>query len=139
VGTAVRSMTQSATKITNRSTPECFKQPVQVANTTYVGINETLRLHTSLSSPILLAPLNNRPVTAQSIERLGYGLDDRGSRVRFPVGALGISLFTTASRTALGSTKPPIQSVPGAISLEVNRPVREADHSLHLVPRSKNE
>jgi hypothetical protein len=32
---------------------------------------------------------------------LGYGLDDRGSRVRFPA-ELGTFLFTTASRTALG-------------------------------------
>jgi hypothetical protein len=45
---------------------------------------------------------------------LGYGLDDRGSRVRFPEG-LGISLFTTASRTALGPTQPPIQWVPGVL------------------------
>jgi hypothetical protein len=58
---------------------------------------------------------------------LGYGLDDRGSRVRFPA---GISiLFTTASRTALGPTQPPIQWVPGALSLRLKRPWREADHS----------
>jgi hypothetical protein len=38
-------------------------------------------------------------------------------------------LFTTASRTALGPTQPPIQWVPGAFSLEVKRPGREADHS----------
>jgi hypothetical protein len=43
---------------------------------------------------------------------------------------LGISLFTTASRTALGPTQPPIQWVPGALSLGVKRPGREADHSL---------
>jgi hypothetical protein len=42
---------------------------------------------------------------------------------------LGIFLFTTASRTALGPTKPPIQWVPGALSLGVKRPGREADHS----------
>jgi hypothetical protein len=35
---------------------------------------------------------------------LGYGLDDRGSRFRLPVGRLGIFLFTAASRTALGRT-----------------------------------
>jgi hypothetical protein len=49
---------------------------------------------------------------------LGYGLDDRGSRVRF-----------IGSRTALGPTQSPIQWVPGAISLGVKRPGREADHS----------
>jgi hypothetical protein len=34
---------------------------------------------------------------------------------------LGIFLFTTASRTALGCTQPPIQWVPGALSLGVKR------------------
>jgi hypothetical protein len=42
---------------------------------------------------------------------------------------LGIFLFTTASRTALGPTQPPIQWEPGALSLGVKRPGREADHS----------
>jgi hypothetical protein len=50
---------------------------------------------------------------------------------------LGIFLFTTASRTALGPTQPPIQRVPGAHILAVKRPRRETDHSLHLVPRSR--
>jgi hypothetical protein len=67
---------------------------------------------------------------------LGYGLDYWGSRVRLPAG-LGIFLFTTASRTVLGPTQPSIQWVPGAFYLGVKRPGREADHSLHLVPRSR--
>jgi hypothetical protein len=38
-------------------------------------------------------------------------------------------LFTTASRTTLGPTQPPIQWVPGALSLRIKRPGRrEADH-----------
>jgi hypothetical protein len=41
---------------------------------------------------------------------------------------LGIFLFTTASRTAVGSTQPSIQWVPGALSLGVKRPESEADH-----------
>jgi hypothetical protein len=41
---------------------------------------------------------------------------------------LGIFLFTTASRTALGTTQPPIQWVPGAISLRVKRPGSISDH-----------
>jgi hypothetical protein len=55
-------------------------------------------------------------------------LDDRGSRVRLPV-ELGIFLFTTASRTALGPTQPPIQWIPGALSLGVKWPGREANYS----------
>jgi hypothetical protein len=42
---------------------------------------------------------------------------------------LGIFLFTTASRKALGTTQPPIQWVPEALSLGVKRPGCEADHS----------
>jgi hypothetical protein len=42
---------------------------------------------------------------------------------------LGIYLFPTASRTALGPTQPPIQWAPGAPSLWVKRPGREANHS----------
>jgi hypothetical protein len=42
---------------------------------------------------------------------------------------LGIILFTTASRTAPGPTQPLIQWVPGALSLGVKWPEREADHS----------
>jgi hypothetical protein len=57
---------------------------------------------------------------------MGYGLDDRGFESRQ---GLGIFLFTTASRLALGLTQPPIQWVPEAPSLGVKRPVGEADNS----------
>jgi hypothetical protein len=40
---------------------------------------------------------------------------------------LGIFLFTTASRMALGPIQPPIQWVPGTLSLGVKWPGREAD------------
>jgi hypothetical protein len=63
---------------------------------------------------------------AQSVA-LGYGLDDRGSRVRFPAG-LKIFPFTIASRTVLEPTQPSIQWVPWALSLGVKLPEREADH-----------
>jgi hypothetical protein len=42
---------------------------------------------------------------------------------------LGIFLFTTESRPALEPTRPPIQWVPGVISLGVKRLGHEADHS----------
>jgi hypothetical protein len=42
---------------------------------------------------------------------------------------LGIFLFITASRTALRPTQPRDQWVPGTISLGVERPGRESDHS----------
>jgi hypothetical protein len=42
---------------------------------------------------------------------------------------LGILLFTTTSRMALGPTQPPIQWVPGALSLGIKQPGHEANHS----------
>jgi hypothetical protein len=51
---------------------------------------------------------------------------------------LGIFLFTTVSRTALGPTQPPIQWVPGDLSLGVKRSGREADHSPPFRAEVKN-
>jgi hypothetical protein len=42
---------------------------------------------------------------------------------------LGIILFTTASKTALGPTQSPIRWILGALSLGLKQPWREADHS----------
>jgi hypothetical protein len=53
---------------------------------------------------------------------LGYRLDDRCTRVRFPAGAWNFSLHP------LGPTQPPIQWVPGALTLGVKRPGHEVDH-----------
>jgi hypothetical protein len=60
---------------------------------------------------------------------LGYGLDDRGSRARFPVAAGNFSLHHCVQN---GSGAHPVSypvGVPGALSLAVKRPWREADHS----------
>jgi hypothetical protein len=54
----------------------------------------------------------------------GYGLDDQMIRVSF---LLGIFIFSTMSRLALGPTQP--QWVPGPLSLGVKRLGCEADHS----------
>jgi hypothetical protein len=57
---------------------------------------------------------------------LGYGLDDQGFESQE---GLGIILFTTVSRLALGPTQLPIQGVQGALSLGVKQLDCEADHS----------
>jgi hypothetical protein len=82
------------------------------------------QLKKSINSNYLFSPCRDSSVGIA----LGYGLDNRGSRVRFPARA-EIFFFTTVSRTALGPTQPPIQWVQGALSLGVKRPGREADHS----------
>jgi hypothetical protein len=51
---------------------------------------------------------------------IGYGLDDGGVGVRVPVRS---RMFSTSSRSVLGSTQPPIEWVLG-----ITRPEREADH-----------
>jgi hypothetical protein len=50
-------------------------------------------------------------------QRLGYGQDDRGSRVQFPAGTGNFSLHHR------------VQNGSGALYLGVKRPGREADHS----------
>jgi hypothetical protein len=91
----------------------------------YICNNECLKRPFNFASKYFII---NENLIFQSAQRLGYGLGDCGSRVRFPAGA-GNFLFTTASRTALGPTQPPIPWVPAALSLGVKRPEREADRS----------
>jgi hypothetical protein len=59
---------------------------------------------------------------------LGYGLDDRGSRVLFPAGAGNFSLH---HRVQISSGAHPVSYLmgTGALSLGVKRPGREVDHS----------
>jgi hypothetical protein len=51
---------------------------------------------------------------------------------------VGIFIFTTASRSAVGSTQPPIQRVPWTLSRGVRREGREADHSSPSSAEVKN-
>jgi hypothetical protein len=46
-------------------------------------------------------------------------------------------LSSSSSRPAVRPTQPPIQWVPGALSLGVKRPGREGDRSPPVVPRSR--
>jgi hypothetical protein len=57
----------------------------------------------------------------------GHGLD-QGIGVQVSVGGENFH-FSVSSRPALGSTQPPIQWVPGALSPRVKWPGSEADHS----------
>jgi hypothetical protein len=66
----------------------------------------------------------SRDSSVQITTRLRAGRSGFDSRQ-----GLGILLFTTASRPALRSTRPPIQSVPGDVSTGIKRPGREAFHS----------
>jgi hypothetical protein len=63
--------------------------------------------------------------TAQSVWRLAMGWT---IGVRFPVG-VGTCFFDTVSRLVLGPTQPPIQWVPGDLSLALKRLGSEVYHS----------
>jgi hypothetical protein len=58
----------------------------------------------------------------------GYGLDDRGSRVRFPAGAGNFSLLRRV-QTGSGAHPASYPICTGVLSLRVMRPGCEADHS----------
>jgi hypothetical protein len=68
---------------------------------------------------------------------LGYGLDDRGSKVPFPAGAGNFSLHHRV-QNGCGAHSVSYPMGTRCSFLGVKRPGREADHS-HLVPRSNNE
>jgi hypothetical protein len=60
---------------------------------------------------------------------LGYELDDRGSRVRFPAGARNFSLHHRVQNGSGAHSDSYSMWVPGALSLGVKRTGRETDHS----------
>jgi hypothetical protein len=73
-----------------------------------------------LTKHVLQRIIQNPPNTNLVAQRWATG---------WMIGGVGIFLFTTASRLALRPIQPLIQWVPGALSLRVKRPGREADHS----------
>jgi hypothetical protein len=81
------------------------------------------------SSLIITRPIANIKNRCSSVGvAMGYGLDDRGSRVRFPAGVGNFCLHHRVQNGS-GATQPPIQRVPGVLSLGVKLPGREAYHS----------
>jgi hypothetical protein len=82
-----------------------------------------------LMSPHLFQQLCTwRAVVAQSRYRPGYGLDNRGTVVRFPKGTV-IFVFYIASRPAVVSTQPAVQCPFWDLFPRVNLSI-----SLHLLP-----
>jgi hypothetical protein len=75
-----------------------------------------------MMSPLFLLSLNASTVTTTTVVVVVVV-------VVTAVIAQSVFLFTTASRTALRPTQPPIKWVPGILSLGVKRPGIEADHS----------
>jgi hypothetical protein len=83
-----------------------------------------LHLFLGKDSLLLLSPTRN----ASSLHFAYILNSQKGLRI----------FFTTVSTLALGPTKPPIQWMPGALSLGVKRPGREADHSPPTIAKVKN-
>jgi hypothetical protein len=101
------------------------------SDTLFICFNDyltTMRTSNVEASPVLQRGLWNsvQQVRSRGSSALGYGVNDRGFETRQ---GLGVFIFTTASRPAPGPTQPPIQWVPGALSLGVKRLGSEADHS----------
>jgi hypothetical protein len=67
------------------------------------------------------------------ITQYSYGLESQDS-----VPGRGKRFFSTASRPTLGPTQPPVQWVPGALSLGVKQSGRETDHSPPSSAKVKN-
>jgi len=81
--------------------------------------------------------LNKAELKLKSQVRFPWTKIKEISGVRFPEG-LGIFLFGTVFRTVLGPTQPPIQRVPGVLSLGIKRQGRESDHSPPYNAEDKN-
>jgi hypothetical protein len=120
LGTTVR-MTINVMKRGKETWPDNIKQKVLIFITRHTLVAEK-------EGRIYILWTQNHTFGNNSESHVS-GLDDRGFESRQ---GLGISLFTTASRPALGATQPPIEWVLGALSLRVKRTTH-----LHLVPRSR--
>jgi hypothetical protein len=92
--------------------------------------------HVLVSALLLVHSWFGEPGSSVSIVS-NYGLDYRAIEFRSPAEAKRIFPMTSVSRPALGPTQPPVQWVPGVLSLgeKRGRSVTLTTHS-RLVPRS---
>jgi hypothetical protein len=81
-----------------------------------------------LHSFLIRANYLSKSRVAHSVQRVatGWTIGCSGLESQWE---LRIFLFDTMSRPVVGPIQLPIQLVPGTLSLEVKRPMREADHS----------
>jgi hypothetical protein len=111
---------------TTTTTTTTLSQPVGLPSTSFpVGCQIKL-LYILFISPFHVILLESRDSSVGIA--LGYRLDDRGSRVRFPA---GIGNFSLHHRVQNGSEAHPASypMVPGTLSLGLKRLWPEADHS----------
>jgi hypothetical protein len=94
------------------------------------SINTTYNKNQVFISEKCLLKINMTITSRDSVVDIAtaYRLDDQGVWVPSPSRVKNF-LFSTLSRPVLGSTQPPIQWVPGALSPGVKWQGREADHS----------
>jgi hypothetical protein len=76
---------------------------------------------------LLQSPNKSRDSSVGTV--LGYGLNDRGSRVRFPVGAGNFSLHHRVQNGSGAHPASYAMGTRGSFFLGVKRSRREADHS----------
>jgi hypothetical protein len=90
--------------------------------------NITMHTHRMLPRNMILCTIHNTPYSWDSVVGIatGYGLDDWGVGFWVPIWS---RIFSPVSRPTLGSTQPPVQWVPGALSPLVKRPEHEDNHS----------
>jgi hypothetical protein len=99
-------------------------QGCKIANNILLNCMNVTMECSSLHPPYFIC----RARIAQSVQRLGSGLDDLGIRIQF-LAEEKILFLSTASRLALGPVQPPIKQVPGAPFPGIKQAGREAHYS----------
>jgi hypothetical protein len=119
--------TVGATELQVATTPpNAFRKPLRISST-ILGCCSTFVKHVEgLKTFILNTYCRWCAIHGSAVGiATGCGLGDRGIGVQIPVE----SRVSISSRSALRHTQPPTQWVPGALSPEVKRQGRDADHS----------